>query len=152
MVRKKTTKPLIVKLSPNVTSIVDIAKAAEAAGADFLCLINTLLGMRIDIETKRPILKNNFGGLSGPCILPVALYMIWKTKKAVSIPIIGCGGISNFKDALEILMAGACLFQIGSVLFLDPTAPIKILKDLNNWLLKNNIKNVSEIVGCVKDW
>lgn len=152
LVRKKTKKPLIVKLSPNVTSIVDIAKAAQASGADFLCLINTVLGMKIDINTKRPILKNNFGGLSGPCILPIAVYSIWKTKKAVSIPIIGCGGICSFKDALEILMAGACLFQVGTVLLSNPLAPIKILEDLNLWLLKNKIKNIKEIVGSLLEW
>lgn len=151
-VRKKTSKPLIVKLSPNVTSIVEMAKAAEAAGADAICLINTLLGMKIDIKSKRPILKNNIGGLSGPCILPVAVRMVWQTFKEVSIPIIGCGGISSYEDALEIMMAGASLFQIGTVLFNDLTAPIKILDGLKEYLKQQKIKNIKEIVGSVLDW
>ncbi len=151
-VRKKTDKFLIVKLSPNVTSIAEIAKAAELKGADALCLINTLVGMKINIKTKRPILKNNTGGLSGPCLLPVAVRMVWETKKAVSIPIVGCGGISSFEDALEIIMAGASLFQIGTVLFKNPLAPIKILNDLNNWLKNNNIKNISQLTGSVLEW
>lgn len=151
-VRKKTSKPLVVKLSPNVTSIVEMAKAAEAAGADAICLINTLLGMKIDIKSKRPILKNNMGGLSGPCILPVAVRMVWQTFKEVSIPIIGCGGISSYEDALEIMMAGASFFQIGTVLFNDLTAPIKILDGLKEYLKQQKIKNIKEIVGSVLDW
>ncbi len=151
-VRKKTSKPLVVKLSPNVTSIVEMAKAAEAAGADAICLINTLLGMKIDIKSKRPILKNNMGGLSGPCILPVAVRMVWQTFKEVSIPIIGCGGISTYEDALEIMMAGASFFQIGTVLFNDLTAPIKILDGLKEYLKQQKIKNIKEIVGSVLDW
>ncbi len=152
MVRKKTKKFLIVKLSPNVSSISEIAKAAESSGADAISLINTLLGMKINIKTRRPILKNNTGGLSGPILLPVAVRMVWQARKAVLIPIIGCGGISSFEDALEIIMAGASLFQIGSILFKDPTAPITILNDLNNWLVENKIKNISEISGSVQDW
>lgn len=151
-VRKKTNKFLIVKLSPNVTSIAEIAKAAEFKGADALCLINTLIGMKINIKTKRPILKNNTGGLSGPCLLPVAVRMVWEAKKAVSVPIIGCGGISSFEDALEIVMAGASLFEIGTVLFKNPLAPIKILNDLNYWLKNNNIKNISQLTGSVLEW
>ena len=150
--RKETKKPIIVKLSPNVTKISDIAKAAEYSGADALSLINTVLGMKIDINTKKPVLKNNVGGLSGPAILPIAVRMVWQVKKAVSIPIIGCGGISNFEDALEIIIAGASLFQIGTILFKDTNAPKKILTKLNEWLIDNNIKNISEIVGSVIDW
>lgn len=152
IVRKKTDKLLIVKLSPNVTSIQDIAKAAEYAGADALSLINTLLGMKIDIKTRRPILKNNVGGLSGPCILPVAVRMVWEAKKAVKIPIIGCGGISSFEDALEIIMAGACLFQVGTAIFKDPLCPLKILKDLDRWLIENKIENISEVSGSLLEW
>ena len=152
IVRKKTDKLLIVKLSPNVTSIQDIAKAAEYAGADALSLINTLLGMKIDIKTRRPILKNNVGGLSGPCILPVAVRMVWEAKKAVKIPIIGCGGISSFADALEIIMAGACLFQVGTAIFKDPLCPLKILKDLDRWLIENKIENISEVSGSLLEW
>lgn len=152
IVRKKTDKLLIVKLSPNVTSIQDIAKAAEYAGADALSLINTLLGMKIDIKTRRPILKNNVGGLSGPCILPVAVRMVWEAKKAVKIPIIGCGGISSFEDALEIIMAGACFFQVGTAIFKDPLCPLKILKDLDRWLIENKIENISEVSGSLLEW
>ena len=152
IVRKKTDKLLIVKLSPNVTSIKNIAKAAEYAGADALSLINTLIGMKIDINTRRPILKNNVGGLSGPCILPVAVRMVWEAKKAVKIPIIGCGGISSFEDALEIIIAGACLFQVGTAIFKDPLCPLKILKDLNRWLVENKIKNIKEVSGSIMEW
>lgn len=152
IVRKKTDKLLIVKLSPNVTSIQDIAKAAEYAGADALSLINTLLGMKIDIKTRRPVLKNNVGGLSGPCILPVAVRMVWEAKKAVKIPIIGCGGISSFEDALEIIMAGACLFQVGTAIFKDPLCPLKILEDLDRWLIENKIENISEVSGSLLEW
>ena len=152
IVRRKTKKTLIVKLSPNVTSIGEIAKAAQNSGADMISLINTVHGMKIDIKTKRPILKNNIGGLSGPAILPIAVYMVYMAKKAVSIPIIGCGGISTFEDALEIIMAGASLFQIGTILFTDPISPISILKNLDNWLIKNNIKNIKEVCGSVIPW
>ena len=152
LVRQKTTKPLIVKLSPNVTSITEIAKAAQEGGADALTLINTLLGMKIDIKTRRPILKNNVGGLSGPCILPIAVRMVWQTKKAVSIQIIGCGGIASFEDALEVIMAGASMFQVGTAFFKNPCIAIKILEDLLLWLNDNNIENISELCGSVLDW
>ena len=152
LARKKTNKTLIAKLSPNVGSIVEIAKSAEAAGADALTLINTLHGMKIDIKTRRPILKNNFGGLSGACLLPVATYLIWKTKKEVKIPIVGCGGIMSYEDALELIIAGASLFQIGTAILKDPTVVLKILKDLKNWLKNNKIRNISELVGSLKEW
>lgn len=151
-VRKNTKKPIIVKLSPNVTSITEIAKKAESSGADALSLINTVLGMKIDITTKRPVLKNNVGGLSGPAILPIAVRMVWQVKKVVSIPIIGCGGISSFEDAIEMILAGASLFQIGTVLFKYPNAPEKILKDLDRWLIENKIKNINELVGKIIEW
>lgn len=151
-VRKATKKPLIVKLSPNVTSIADIAKAVESAGADSVSLINTLLGMRIDINTQRPILKNNVGGMSGPAVFPIAVRMVWQVANAVKIPVIGMGGVSSGKDAIELMMAGASAVQVGAVIFSDPFAPVKIIDEMNEWLDKKNIKSVSEIIGSVKPW
>lgn len=151
-VKRATSKPLMVKLSPNVTSISDIAKAVEAAGADALSLINTLLGMRIDIMSRRPILKNNVGGLSGPAVFPIAVRMVWQVANAVDIPVCGMGGISCAEDAIEMMMAGANCFQIGAVMFNDPYAPVKIIDGLNEWCEKNGVKNISEIVGTVKPW
>ncbi len=151
-VRKATSKPLVVKLSPNVTSIVEIAKAVESAGADALSMINTLLGMRIDVRTRRPVLHNNVGGLSGPAILPIAVRMIWQTANAVSIPIIGMGGVSTGEDALELMMAGASAVQVGAAIFTDPYAPIKIVDEMNAFLDENKIASVKEIVGTVKPW
>lgn len=151
-VKNATSKPLMVKLSPNVTSIVEIAKAVEASGADALSLINTLLGMRIDINTRRPILKNNVGGLSGPAVFPIAVRMVWQVANAVDIPVCGMGGISCAEDAIEMMMAGAECFQIGAVMFKDPYAPVKINDGINEWCDKNGVKNISEIVGTVKTW
>lgn len=151
-VRKATGKPLIVKLSPNVTSIADIAKAVESAGADAVSLINTLLGMRIDINTKRPILKNNVGGLSGSAVFPIAVRMVWQVSNAVKIPVIGMGGVSSGKDAIELMMAGASAVQVGAAIFTDPSAPIKIIDEMNEWLDSKNIKSVREIIGSVKPW
>lgn len=151
-VRAATKKPLMVKLSPNVTSITDIAKAVEDAGADALSLINTLLGMRIDIRTGRPILKQNVGGLSGPAVFPIAVRMVWQVANAVEIPVVGMGGITRWQDAVEMMMAGASAFQVGAALFSDPMAPLEIIDGLNRYLDKNNIKNVSDIVGSVKPW
>lgn len=151
-VRKATTKPLMVKLSPNVTSITDIAKAVEGAGADAVSLINTLLGMRIDINSKRPILKNNVGGLSGPAVFPIAVRMVWQVANAVNIPVVGMGGISTYKDAVEMMLAGASAIQIGAAIFADPFAPIKIIEGMNEYLDKNNIAKVSDIVGQVIPW
>lgn len=151
-VRKATTKPLMVKLSPNVTSITDIAKAVEGAGADAVSLINTLLGMRIDINSKRPILKNNVGGLSGPAVFPIAVRMVWQVANAVNIPVVGMGGISTYKDAVEMMLAGASAIQIGAAIFADPFAPIKIIEGMNGYLDKNNIAKVSDIVGQVIPW
>lgn len=151
-VKSATSKPLMVKLSPNVTSIVDIAKAVEAEGADAISLINTLLGMRIDIKSRRPILKNNVGGLSGPAVFPIAVRMVWQVANAVDIPVCGMGGISCAEDAIEMMMAGAECFQIGAVMFNDPYAPVKIIDGLNEWCDKNGVKNISEIVGTVKPW
>lgn len=145
-------KPLMVKLSPNVTSITDIAKAVEAAGADALSLINTLLGMRIDIKTRRPILRNNVGGLSGPAVFPVAVRMVWQTANAVKIPVIGMGGISTWEDAVEMMMAGASAVQVGAAIFADPYAPVKMIDGLEKYCEDNGIANISEIVGAVKPW
>lgn len=151
-VRKATKKPLIVKLSPNVTSITDIAKAVESAGADSVSLINTLLGMRIDINTQRPILKNNVGGMSGPAVFPIAVRMVWQVANAVKIPVIGMGGVSSGKDAIELMMAGASAVQVGAAIFNDPFAPVKIIDEMDEWLDSKNIKSVNEIVGSVKPW
>ncbi len=145
-------KPLMVKLSPNVTSITDIAKAVEAAGADALSLINTLLGMRIDIKTRRPILRNNVGGLSGPAVFPVAVRMVWQTANAVKIPVIGMGGISTWEDAVEMMMAGASAVQVGAAIFADPYAPVKMIDGLEKYCEDNGIANISEIVGTVQPW
>lgn len=151
-VRATTTKPLMVKLSPNVTSITEIALAVEAGGADAVSLINTILGMRIDIRTKRPILHNNVGGLSGPAVFPVAVRMVWQTANAVKIPVVGMGGISSWQDAVEMMMAGATAVQVGAAIFNNPFAPLEIIDGLNNYLDENNIKSVSEIIGTVETW
>ncbi|MGN0584322.1 MAG: dihydroorotate dehydrogenase, partial [Ruminococcus sp.] len=133
-VRKATKKPLIVKLSPNVTDITEIARAVEAAGADSVSLINTLLGMRIDINTGRPILRNNVGGMSGPAVFPLAVRMVWQVSNAVSIPVIGMGGIDSGKAAIEMMMAGAKAVQVGAAIFTDPYAPVRIIDEMNDWL------------------
>ena len=151
-VKDATTKPLMVKLSPNVTSITDIAKSVEANGADAVSLINTLLGMRIDIKTGRPILKNNVGGLSGPAVFPVAVRMVWQVANAVKIPVMGMGGVATWEDAVEIMMAGASAVQVGAAIFNDPYTPIKIIDGLEKYCIDNNIDNISQIVGTVKPW
>ncbi len=151
-VRKVCKKPLIVKLSPNVTDIAAIAQAVEAEGADAVSLINTLLGMRIDIKTRRPVLKNNVGGLSGPAVFPVAVRMVWQVASRVKIPVIGLGGIEKWQDAVEMMMAGASAIQVGAAMFYDPYAPIKIIDGMNQWLDEQGIKDVNEIVGTVQPW
>lgn len=151
-VRKATTKPLVVKLSPNVTNIVEIAKAVEAAGADAVSLINTLLGMRIDIQTRRPILRNNMGGMSGPAVFPIAVRMVYQVAQAVAIPVIGMGGVSSGADAIEMMMAGASAVQVGAAIFTDPYAPIHIIHEMNAWLDQNGISDIREIIGTVKLW
>lgn len=152
IVRDVTKKPVMMKLSPNVTNIAEIAKAVEAEGADAVSLINTLLGMRIDIKTRRPILHNNVGGLSGPAVFPVAVRMVWQVANAVSIPVCGMGGISTWQDAVEMMMAGASTFQIGAALFADPMAPVKIIEGLEKYVRDNGLNNLQEIVGTVKPW
>lgn len=151
-VRSHCKKPLIVKLSPNVTDIASIAKSAEANGADAVSMINTLTGMRIDINTRRPIIRNNTGGMSGPAVFPVAVRMVWQVANAVKIPIIGMGGISTWQDAVEMLIAGASALQIGTVLFSDPYAPIKIAEGLNTYLDKNSIEKVTDLSGTIEPW
>ncbi len=151
-VRRATKKPLIVKLTPNVTDITAIAKAAEAEGADCISLINTLLGMRIDVKTRRPILKNNVGGLSGPAVFPVAVRMVWQCHNAVNIPIIGMGGISTAEDAIEMMLAGASAVQMGTAIFTDPYSPLKVIDGIEEYMEENGIKSLSEIVGQVKPW
>lgn len=151
-VRKATKKPLIVKLTPNVTSIADIAAAVEAAGADAVSLINTLTGMRIDIKTRRPILRNNTGGMSGPAVFPVAVRMVWETARRVHIPIIGMGGIASWEDAVEMLLAGASAIQVGTAMFADAFAPIKIIDGLALYLEQNGIQSVTELTGKVEPW
>ena len=151
-VRSVTKKPLMVKLTPNVTNIVDIAKAAEAEGADSLSLINTMLGMRIDIRTRRPILKNNVGGLSGPAIFPVALRMVWQVANAVNIDVVGMGGIATTDDAIEMMMAGAKAIQMGTAIFTDPYAPLKVIDGLKQYMKVNNLNSLEEIVGTVQLW
>lgn len=151
-VRKATSKPLIVKLTPNVTDITEIAKSVEAEGADALSMINTLLGMRIDIRTKRPILRNNMGGLSGPAVFPVAVRMVYQCYKAVNIPIIGMGGISTWEDAVEMMLAGAAAVQMGTAIFTDPYAPLNVIDGLAEYMEKNGIKSLSEITGQCQPW
>ena len=151
-IRKATSKPLMVKLSPNVTDIVSIAQSVEAEGADAVSLINTLVGMRIDIESRRPILHQNTGGLSGPAVFPVALAMVWKVANAVKIPVVGLGGVEKWQDAIEMMLAGATGVQVGTAMFYDPYAPLKIIEGMNEWLDRNGIADVGEIIGQVRPW
>ncbi len=146
-VKSVTTKPIIIKLSPNVTDIVSIAKAAESAGADGISLINTLLGMRIDIKRRQPVIANKMGGFSGSAIFPVAVRMVYQVYDAVKIPIIGMGGVSTAKDVIELMMAGATAVQVGAANLVDPYACKTIIEDLPNELSKLNIKDINEIIG-----
>ena len=148
-VRERYHKTLIVKLSPNVTDITEIARSVEAEGADSVSLINTLMGMAIDIEKRKALLSIKTGGLSGPAVKPVALRMVWQVAKAVKIPVIGLGGITTAKDALEFLMAGATAIEIGTANFLDPAVTIKVRDGINDWLDQHGCKSVSEIIGCI---
>ncbi len=143
-------KPVFIKLSPNVTDIVSIAKACEDAGADGLCLINTLLGMRINLKTRKPILANTMGGFSGAAVFPVALRMVYQVSKAVQIPIIGCGGVSSAQDVIEMMMAGARAVQVGSANLIDPYACPKIIEHLPREMEKLGINTLSEIIGAVE--
>ena len=149
-VRKYCKKPLIIKLSPNVSDIAAVAKSAEYAGADAVSLINTLTGMRIDINTRRPIIKNVTGGMSGPAVFPVAVRMVYQVKKAVKIPVIGLGGITTWQDAVEMMIAGADALQIGTVLFTDPYAPVRITEGLHGYLDTHGMESVTELTATVE--
>ena len=149
-VRRRYHKTLIVKLSPNVTNIADIARAVEAEGADGVSLINTLMGMSIDIERCRPRLSINTGGLSGPAVKPVALRMVWQVAKAVQIPVVGLGGIMTAEDAIEFLMAGATAIEVGTANFIDPTVTMKIKNCIHDWLDRHGCRSVQEIIGVLE--
>lgn len=149
-VRKVYDKTLIVKLSPNVTNIAEIAQAVETEGADSVSLINTLLGMAIDAEKRRPLLSTITGGLSGPAIKPIALRMVWQVAKAVRIPVIGMGGISNATDAIEFLLAGATAVQVGTANFVDPLVCVNIIDGINEYLDRNNFRSVKEMIGALE--
>ena len=146
-VKAKTTKPVIVKLSPNVTDIVAIAKACEEAGADGISLINTLLGMRINLKTKKPVIANTMGGFSGPAIFPVAVRMVYQVSKAVKIPVIGMGGVSSAEDVIEMMLAGATAVEVGAANLIDPYASKKIIEDLPAAMAKYGIEKLSDIIG-----
>ncbi len=148
-VKKSSSVPVMVKLSPNVTDIAEMARAVESAGADAISLINTLLGMRINIETGRPILKNNTGGLSGPAVLPVAVRMVWQAAAAVSVPVLGMGGISKWQDGVEMLLAGADMISVGTACFADPMAPVKVRDGITEFMKRKNIEKVSQLTGKV---
>ncbi|HBY56487.1 MAG TPA: dihydroorotate dehydrogenase [Candidatus Atribacteria bacterium] len=149
-IRKVTTLPLIVKLTPNVTDIKIIAQAAEEAGADALSLINTLVGMAVDIDSRKPKLANVSGGLSGPAIKPVALWMVWQVFQTVNIPIIGIGGIIKVEDALEFIIAGARAIEIGTANLVNPQTTVEIIEGIEKYLMENNIKDINELVGSMK--
>lgn len=148
-VRKAWPGTLIVKLSPNVTSIADIARAVEAEGADAVSLINTLLGMAIDVERRRPYLSTITGGLSGPAVRPVAVRMVWQVAKAVGIPVVGLGGIMNARDALEFIMAGATAIEVGTANFIDPAVTVKIVDGINKYLDRHNLPDLASIRGII---
>ena len=149
-VKAVTTKPVIIKLSPNVTDIVSIAKACEEAGADGISLINTLLGMRIDLRSRKPVIANKMGGFSGPAILPVALRMVYQVSSAVSIPVVGMGGVSSAEDVIEMMLAGATAVEVGAANLVDPFACRDIIADLPRVMEKYRINSLSEIIGAVK--
>ena len=149
-VKAVTTKPIIVKLSPNVTDIVSIAKACEEAGADGISLINTLLGMRIDLRTRKPVIANKMGGFSGPAIFPVAVRMVYQVAHAVSIPVVGMGGVSSAEDVIEMMLAGATAVEVGAQNLVDPYACKKIIEDLPRVMKKYGIESLSDIIGAVK--
>jgi len=149
-VRERTGKPLMVKLSPNVTDIAEIARSVEAAGADSISLINTLSGMAIDIETRRPKLANITGGLSGPAIKPIALRMVWQVVQSVKIPVVGIGGIMTAEDALEFLIAGAVAVQIGTANFINPRATMDIIDGIEAYLTERNISDIADVIGSLE--
>ena len=149
-VRDVYSKTLIVKLSPNVTDITEIARAAEGAGADSVSLINTLLGMAIDAEKRKPVLSTVTGGMSGAAVKPIALRMVWQVAKAVKIPVIGLGGIMNWKDAVEFMLAGATAIQIGTANFIDPAITVKVAEGINDYLDRHGYSSVRDIIGALE--
>ena len=149
LIKKHAKQPVIMKLSPNVTSIAEIAKAAEAGGADAVSLINTITGMKIDVEKQRFLLANKTGGMSGPAVHPVAVRMVYECAKAVSIPIIGMGGNTTWQDAVEMLLAGACAVSVGTANFMDPLASIHMIDGIDDYLNRHAIEKVSDIIGAV---
>ncbi len=149
-VKKHSTKPLVVKLSPNVTSITDIAKAAESGGADALSLINTLLGMVIDVDSRRPVLANNMGGLSGPCVRPVAIRMVHQVANAVKLPLIGMGGVMSGRDVIEFMLAGASLVALGTGLFVNPKLIYEVKAYIEDYMTRHNISDINNIIGKVE--
>lgn len=151
-VKAVAEQPLMIKLTPNVTDITETAAAAEAGGADAVSLINTITGMKIDINTRRPILKNNTGGMSGAAVFPVALRMVWQVANRVKIPVVGMGGITKWQDAVEMLLAGASAVQIGTANFTDAYTPLKVIAGINEYLDEHGEKSVSDIVGKVQIW
>lgn len=148
-VRKVYDKTMIVKLTPNVTSVVEIAKSVEGAGADSLSLINTMLGMAVDVEKQKPYLSTITGGLSGPCVKPVAVRMVWQVAHAVKIPVVGLGGIASAADALEFLMVGARAVEVGTANFIDPTVTVKIVEGLQDYCERHGIKDINDIIGII---
>lgn len=149
-VRSAYHKTLIVKLTPNVTDITEIAKAVEGAGADSISLINTMLGMAIDAERRKPLLSTVTGGLSGPCVKPVALRMVWQVAKVVKVPVVGLGGIMNATDAIEFLLAGATAIELGTANFIDPAITVKVVDGINDYLDRHGFKSVQEIIGALE--
>jgi dihydroorotate dehydrogenase (NAD+) catalytic subunit len=149
-VLRKTTLPVIVKLTPNVTDVVAVAQAVADAGADAICLINTVQGMAIDIRTRRPILSTVFGGLSGPAIKPIALRMVYQVAGAVDVPIVGCGGIRSSEDAVEFIMAGATAVEVGTATFANPRAPLEVLEGMERWLTQAGVEDIGELVGAAR--
>ncbi|MBR3031771.1 MAG: dihydroorotate dehydrogenase [Clostridiales bacterium] len=150
--RKRTDLPMWIKLTPNVTSIAETAKGAEAGGADAIVAINTMLGMAIDIRTRRPLLHNNTGGLSGPCVKPVALRMVHDIYDAVKIPVVGCGGVATYEDVLEFMIAGASAVELGTITLVHPTRPVEIVEDLEKYCKQNNIDELSSLTGTLELW
>jgi dihydroorotate dehydrogenase (NAD+) catalytic subunit len=152
MAKRHSSVPVMVKLSPNVTDITEIARAVEGAGADALSLINTLRGMRIDVNTRRPVLKMNTGGLSGPAVLPVAVRMVWEASNAVKIPILGMGGVAKGEDAAQLMLAGATAVAVGTACFADPYAPIRVRDGLSDLAGRQGLSSITELTGAVKPW
>ena len=149
-IKKIAKQPVVMKLSPNVTRIADMAKAAEAGGADAISLINTITGMKIDIERRKFVLANKTGGMSGPAIKPVAVRMVYEASHAVSIPVIGMGGIATAEDAIEFMMAGATMIAVGAANFVNPNATMEVIDGIGAYMQKHNIDDISEIIGCVE--